>query len=234
MRRSGALSTMSSKRPNPSSFQTPAPALPQPEPAALDDALDRCAVRRLQQLAERPPLSSSEGDERATLAGRKGKVALHNGHFLRRTLAGVESHNRRVTPAALARPEPPAPPRFVRGRSRSRSRSRARSPSSSPDAPRRVEVVLEDDRPTGILFEKHESGRPAVLGFAASCPRTVAATVRPGMVLSKIAGERCKYIEYDRALELVRALEKPLRLEFRAPRVAKRRRDSDRRRRRRR
>ena len=226
---------MTSKRPNPSRFQTPAPALPQPEPAALDDALDRCAVRRLQQLAERPPLSSSEGDERATLAGRKGKVALHNGHFLRRTLAGVESHNRRVTPAALARPEPPAPPqRFVRGRSRSRSISRSRSPSSSPDAPRRVEVVLEDDRPTGILFEKHESGRPAVLGFAASCPRTVAATVRPGMVLSKIAGERCKYIEYDRALELVRALEKPLRLEFRAPRAAKRRRDSDRRRRRRR
>ena len=58
------------KRPNPSRFQTPAPALPQPKPAALDDALDRCAVRRLQQLAERPPLPSSEGDERATLAGR--------------------------------------------------------------------------------------------------------------------------------------------------------------------
>ena len=68
--------------------------------------------------------------------------------------------------------------------------------------------MLEDDRPTGILFEKHESGRPAVLGFAASCPRTVAATVRPGMVLSKIAGERCKYIGRDRALERRRALEK--------------------------
>lgn len=221
---------MTSKRPNPSRFQTPAPAPPQAQPTGLDDALDRCAVRRLQQLAERPP-PPSEGDDRATLAGRKGKVALHNGQFLRRTLAGVESHNRRVTPAALARPEPPAP-RFVRGRSRSRSRSR--SPSSSPDAPpRRVELVLEDDRPTGILFEKHESGRPAVLGFAASCPRAVSATVRPGMVLSKIAGERCKYIEYDRALELVWALEKPLRLEFRAPRAARRRRDADRRRRRR-
>ena len=124
---------MTSKRPNPSRFQTPAPAPPQAQPTGLDDALDRCAVRRLQQLAERPP-PPSEGDDRATLAGRKGKVALHNGQFLRRTLAGVESHNRRVTLAALARPEPPAP-RFVRGRSRSRSRSR--SPSSSPDAMRK-------------------------------------------------------------------------------------------------
>ncbi|KAH8043969.1 hypothetical protein JL722_14935 [Aureococcus anophagefferens] len=84
--------------------------------------------------------------------------------------------------------------------------------------PRRVEVVLPDDRATGILFERDAaSGRPVVLGFAASCRAAVVDALRPGMVLAKIAGVRCKAIDYARSLELVRALEKPLTLEFEAP-----------------
>ncbi|KAH8049246.1 hypothetical protein JL722_12047 [Aureococcus anophagefferens] len=108
-----------------------------------------------------------------------------------------------------APPPPPGGDEFPR---RWRSGPAARGPG-----PRRVEVVLPDDRATGILFERDAaSGRPVVLGFAASCRATVVAR-RPGMVLAKIAGVRCKAIDYARSLELVRALEKPLTLEFEAP-----------------
>ena len=83
-----------------------------------------------------------------------------------------------------------------------------------------IEVELPDDRPTGILFERDaDSGRPVVLGFAASCRAGVADAVAPGMVLAKIAGVKCKAIDYARSLDLIRALEKPLTLTFEAPRA---------------
>ena len=62
--------------------------------------------------SERPPVPSGRRRARRRSPAARAR-SPYTGHFLRRTLAGVESHNRRVTPAALARPEPPAPPRFV-------------------------------------------------------------------------------------------------------------------------
>jgi len=78
-----------------------------------------------------------------------------------------------------------------------------------------VEVVLQDfDRDAGIIFERSEGGRPIVRGLTASARPDVQRSVGPGMVLSKIAGVKCKAIEYAAALDLVRSLERPLKLTF--------------------
>ncbi|KAH8097643.1 hypothetical protein JL720_541 [Aureococcus anophagefferens] len=137
-----------------------------------------------------------------------GKVALHNGRFLRRTLADTAAHNARLRNA-------PSPDRRRRSRRRRRRRRRRGATRAGPAARR---GRAPDDRATGILFERDAaSGRPVVLGFAAPCRAAVVDALRPGMVLAKIAGVRCKAIDYARSLELVRALEKPLTLEFEAP-----------------
>ena len=204
----------------PKRFRAAAAALrgdaPPPQPTAssvLDRDLGDAAARLLRREAEAAPPPPASGDEFPTAMAERsgGKVALHNGRFLRRTLADTAAHNARLRNAPFAAdrrrrsPSPPPPPPPAPRRDEGRG-------------PRRVEVVLPDDRATGILFERDAaSGRPVILGFAASCRAAVVDALRPGMVLAKIAGVRCKAIDYARSLELVRALEKPLTLEFEAP-----------------
>ena len=220
-----------------------APSTYEYDDAILERDLGAAAARLLTREARSAPAAAARADEFATALPerRGGKMALHNGRFLRRTIADTEAHNRRLARGA-APPAPPGPPpgppppprRGPRSPSRSPSRSRSRSPSSDGRGRGRpvVEIVLAEDRATGILFERHASGRPVVLGFAASCRASVADALKPGMLLERIAGVKCKAIDYDRSLELVRALEKPLTLAFRLPRAARERRRRRRRRRR--
>jgi len=91
-----------------------------------------------------------------------------------------------------------------------------RRPGPAPSGKRTVEVVL-GERDAGICFERDAAGRPVVRGLTASAQPDVARGVAPGMRLSRIAGVKCKAIDYDKALELVRALERPLKLTFKAP-----------------
>ncbi|KAJ8609080.1 hypothetical protein CTAYLR_010238 [Chrysophaeum taylorii] len=133
---------------------------------------------------------------------RSGRVALHNERFLRAMLQSTEAHNRRL-PGARPR-EAPNPDKDRR------------------EKPKSVEVTLEDDRDAGIIFEQHPSGRPVVRGLTAWARPEIVQHVVPGMLLSRIAGVKCKAIKYDATLDLVRALEKPLKLTFKAPKETKR------------
>ena len=120
------------------------------------------------------------------------------------------------TAAPLRRREDEAPLQGQHRRRLEQRETEARSPSRPPP-PAVVEITLPDFRDAGILFERGGDGRPVVRGLTASARADVAATVAPGMLLSKIAGVRCKPIEYANALDLVRALERPLVLTFERP-----------------
>ena len=128
----------------------------------------------------------------------RSRALVHNGRFLKATLESTERHNDRLTGRRRPRPPEVATPK---------------------EAPERLESRLEitlDSEDAGIFFEKDpSSGRPRVRGLTASA-RGDARSLAPGMILSKIAGVKCKSIEYKASLDLIRALDRPLKLTFKS------------------
>jgi len=179
------------------------------ETTALEAAAAQLLTRESREIAAIPY------DEPAP-ASRSGRIALHNGRFLRATLESTERHNRRLA----------GEPRCVTRRRREEGVESKRNDDDA--ASGAVEIVLGDDRDAGILFEKEAAtGRPVVRGLTASARPDVARLVVPGMLLSKIAGVKCKNINYKASLDLIRALEKPLKLCFKRPSKHKKSTDND-------
>ncbi|KAJ1449706.1 hypothetical protein M885DRAFT_572326 [Pelagophyceae sp. CCMP2097] len=56
-----------------------------------------------------------------------------------------------------------------------------------------------------------------VRGLKASADASFHRSLAAGMVLSRIAGVKCKAIEYAASLDLIRALDRPLKLSFKPP-----------------
>ncbi|KAH8044456.1 hypothetical protein JL721_12841 [Aureococcus anophagefferens] len=189
----------------PKRFRAAAAALrgdaPPPQPTAssvldrdLGDAGGAAARSRVAPLAAGRRVHGDGG------AVRQGRAPQRR--FLRRTLADTAAHNARLRNAPFSAPPPRSP---------AAAAAAAAAPTRA--GPRRVEVVLPDDRPRA---SSSSATRRQAGPWSWASRRAAAAVAAPaGMVLAKIAGVRCRP-STARSLELVRALEK-LTLEFEAP-----------------
>uniref|UniRef100_A0A7S3K177 PDZ domain-containing protein n=1 Tax=Aureoumbra lagunensis TaxID=44058 RepID=A0A7S3K177_9STRA len=146
---------------------------------------------------------------------RRSRIALHNERFLRMTLKSTETHNRRLS-------ERMKKPRNLSGKDHDAMKNnlghvkKKLSEDHVDVEDDHVEILLQD-YDTGIVFEA-VSHRPVVRTITASAGPNIRSKIRPGMILAKIAGVRVKEISYQATLNLLRALDRPLRLTFKLKR----------------
>lgn len=150
---------------------------PAPAPAAqggIEAELNQAAARLLVReghVIQPIPYDTVQTD--SFNPSRSGRIALHNGRFLRAMLRSTESHNRRLGGSQQQSNTSRLPLHHdadgsVRRHNRQSTCTRLDAlRSGHSQSSRSVEVELIDDSDAGILFERHSNGRPVVRGLTA-------------------------------------------------------------------